>query len=349
MNLARIVTRVILASSVIALALVGAVGTATAMSTVHCAGAPSSKTGTGPYFSSGTMQIDPIASRGSEVSMHEHHFFGFTEWQNLAEPYNASYADLVGKKTSCNVITDSAAYWTPTLRFKSTKELVPILRSEAYYRAWDGKLTDRYKTTMPFPSDLRMIAGYPSAMSATEIDTSIVAWSCGNTSTRSMREGFYLPTPEAADCSTARPLPIPQGRVTLTVMTRFPTCWDGAMNDHTIAGNTADFVGDPSTTVTQHVAYPIAGSCPAGFPFRLPELKYITSWIYTGNGTDIEVSSGMGEALGKGFTWHTDFFNAWPKADLSRMVWTCINTNKTDDQVHQLYRNICGVPILMKP
>ncbi len=324
-----------------------------AMATIHCAGKPSSQVGTGPFYSAGSMQIDPIVNRGSTMSMHEHQFFGFTEWDSIGQPYNANYSDLVNKKTSCNVVTDSAAYWTPTLRYTTgSKALVPILRSEAYYRPWDGKLTDPSSQTQAFPNDLRLVAGNPSAMMPSEMNLSVVSWSCSNTSTKSTREGFKFRTPEEANCATARPIAGQANNpnaVALTVVVKFPTCWDGQLNNHTVAGNTADFVGDPSSTITQHVAYRVGNQCPVGFPVKIPELRYVSSWSYKGNGRNIQVSSGMGTGAGKGYTWHADFWNTWPEDSMQAMVSTCINTSKTDAQVHLQHRKICGMPVMMNP
>ncbi len=60
---------------------------------------PSSKTRSG--HSGGTWQIDPIASRGSEVSMHEHHFsLSPVQWQNPPRRHNARVPTWSARRTA---------------------------------------------------------------------------------------------------------------------------------------------------------------------------------------------------------------------------------------------------------
>lgn len=325
---------------------------ASAMGIIHCAGPNASIYGTGINRDAGVRQIDPIVSRGSQMSMHEHQFFGFTEWDTLAQPYSANYQDLVGKKTSCDVPGDSAAYWAPTLRYTGpAKALVKIQRQEAYYRSWDGKLTDPARATISFPADIRMVAGNPNAMSRKDWKPSVVAWSCGNLSTKAQRTGTNTSSPIEANCSTARNYnnPNKNDRVFLTVAVKYPTCWDGQLNDHTVNGDTTDFNGGSGVSTVQHVAYRTSAGCPAGFPNKLPELTIVTSWDYRGTGKNIRLSSGMGMAAGQGYTYHTDFWNTWVPETLSDMVSTCINTNETDQSVHVNHPEICGPPVIMTP
>src|SRR6476619_4606072 len=69
---------------------------ARAMGQVHCAGPRASLVGVGDARSVGDLQVDPIAERGTPVSMHMHEFFGSTAILGLAQPDLASYTDLVG-------------------------------------------------------------------------------------------------------------------------------------------------------------------------------------------------------------------------------------------------------------
>ena len=323
-----------------------------AMGIAHCAGVNGSGLGTGLFKDSGTRQIDPIVSRGSEMSMHDHQFFGFTEWESLTTPQRANYQDLVGKTTSCDIVGDSAAYWTPTMRYKSgAKNLVTIKRQEAYYRSWDGKLTDTLKATQTFPADLRMVAGNPMAMSSMDRDPKVVSWSCGNLSTKAQRTGTNKATPIEANCATARNYnnATKNDRVFLTVAVKFPTCWDGKLNNHTIDGDTTDFSGSKMPANVQHVAYRVGTKCPTGFPYKIPELTIVTSWDYRSTGKDITLSSGMGMAAGQGFTYHADFWNTWEPTALQNMINTCINTTETDAVVHVSYPDVCGPTVIMTP
>lgn len=332
-------------------ALFGQFGTqkADAMGIVHCAGVNSAATSGFPFYAAGNYRIDPIVNRGSAMSMHEHQFYGYTEWNKMAAPYLANYSDLVGKSTSCDIPGDSAAYWAPTLRYTTgNKDLVPVKRMEAYYRSWDSQLTDVKKATKVFPNDLRMVAGNPAAMMPTDMDLTKVAWSCGNLSTKSERAGYRFRTPEEAKCNEAG-LVKKYGQVVLTVSVKFPTCWDGKLNNHFADGNTVDFSGEKNPSTVQHVKYTVKGVCPAGYPNKLPQLTFVTSWDYKGDGTDVQLSSGMGDAAGKGYTFHADFFQAWVPTELKRMVTTCINTSQTDAYVHKNNADICGRPVIMTP
>lgn len=103
------------------------------------------------------------------------------------------------------------------------------------------------------------------------------------------------------------------------------------------------------STIKQHVVYRTRTGCPATHPRKIPELSFVTSWDYRGNGKDIKLSSGMGTAAGKGYTYHADFWNTWNQAGLQRMINTCINTSKTDAYVHLNNADICGRPVIMTP
>ncbi|GAA1748432.1 hypothetical protein GCM10009810_06220 [Nostocoides vanveenii] len=123
--------------------------------------------------------IDPIVARGVRVSAHEHQFFGFAGWSQLADPTRADYADVVARDSTCDIAGDSAAYWAPTLRSTVTGALVKTARTEGYYWGWNVQKVDGAQATRAFPPDLRMVAGNPAAMSPADLDPSIVAWSCG--------------------------------------------------------------------------------------------------------------------------------------------------------------------------
>lgn len=338
---------ILLVSSLIGYSLLSS-PRAKAMGIVHCAGVNSAATSGFPFFAAGNYQIDPIVSRGAPMSMHMHQFFGFTGWNTQADPSRAGFTELVGKSTSCDIPGDSAAYWAPVLSYKSNGQPVPIKRMEAYYRSWNSKLTDAKKETKTFPNDLRMVAGNAMAMTPADMDISKVAWSCGNLSTKAERTGHRYRTPEDAKCNEAG-LVKPFGKIVLTVSVKFPTCWDGILNDHSIDGNTTDFSGDKMPMTVQHVKYTVKGACPAGYPHKLPQLTFVTSWDYKGNGKDIKLSSGMGSAAGKGYTFHADFLQTWVPDELQRMVTTCINTNQTDAYVHKNNADICGRPVIMTP
>ncbi len=338
-------------------ALAGTVLTAVpaqARMNVHCAGSSSAKLGTGDAWSAGTATVDPIVSRGSQISMHEHQFFGNLGLLNMERPDLANCADMTdGDASSCNMQKDTASYWAPTLRYTTgpnAGQLVPIKRYEMYYQSWNDKTTDPFKRTTPFPADLRMVAGNPMAQSAADANINAVSFSCGNFSSKAARTGSKFATPQDARCDEAYDTK-PDGyneHVFLTVFVLFPTCWTGQLNDHTIEGNTADFMGDPMFTGNQ-VAYTVRGQCPSGFPVKLPKARFVWQWDYRGDGSDIAFSSGMDAGLGQGFTFHADFWNTWDQTTLQNAVNTCINTTKDDKLLHigNTPKNpgLCGIPV----
>lgn len=248
----------------------------------------------------GMRQVDPITARGSASSAHMHEFFGNKALLALAAPENATYDQLVGQPTACTNLGDSAAYWTPGLLING--QLAPAGRFVAYYRSFDHL---EVGTAQPYPADLRVV-------------TARYSWSCHEAST--IVRQVTIP-----DCSTATGT-----AVRLTVHYTFPSCWDGQLNDHTSAGNTADYA--PSG-VTNHLAFfsktKTGTSCPAGYPIKLPELLENVSW---GDGTpgywtgkQIWLSSDS-TTDAPGATSHADFLQSWSPTALSTMVTQCINT-----------------------
>ena len=319
-------------------------GAAQARINVHCAGNNSSHLGVGPAFDAGIRQVDPIVAHGSPTSMHEHQFFGSLYNFTAPNPENATYNDYLGTTTSCNILKDTASYWVPTLRYKGTNQLVPTTRMEAYYQSWDNRPTDPSKQTQAFPPDARIVAGNPDAQSRADANINVIAWSCGFFSTKSEASGFRAFTPEDANCATAQSKNPPRESRFLTLTVQFPTCWSGRLNDHTVAGNTADFVGKPGATNNQF-AYTVNGKCPTGFPVKVMKLRFTQSWEYRGTGKDVYLSSGMGAAAGQGFTMHADFWNTWDQQFLQKSLAECINTTLPDSDLHTSQPGQCGIKI----
>ena len=221
-----------------------------------------------------------------------HEFLGSTAILGLAHPELASYTDLVGTPSSCDILADSALYWIPLLTRNGVA--VPLSRMEAYYMAWDGALTDASGATRALPSDLRMIAGNMMAASPLDMDLKHVFWDCGANSTKP-GSLYHFATPADADCATAG------GQVVLTLAVTFPSCWDGTLNDHTVLGDTSDYTGNMMSSAVGHLAYRTSTGCPSAFPIKLMTLRENISWSYAGDGTDVTLSSGPG------YTAHADF------------------------------------------
>lgn len=265
----------------------------------------------------GFGHFDPIV-RANETpdaaTQHHHTFFANKKVLTLSNPNAARYNDMVGAPTTCQNTDDSAVYWVPTLKYRTTGQPVPVNAMIAYYRSFDHKTTGAAE---PVPADMRIVAG--NAKATTAQSTKRVNWSCNQNSSR---RGPYADA-ETANCAAAT------GKtVLLTVHIDFPSCWDGKLNDHSITGNTADH--SDSGGVVNHLAYAEGGKCPAAFPRKLAELRVTVNWKYTGNGKDIMLASDMpGQPAGR--TLHADFWNTWVQTGgafggMVGMVQKCVNT-----------------------
>lgn len=264
----------------------------------------------------GYGHFDPIAFFGLlPPTGHHHTFFGNQSLLTLINPNAATYGGLVGTATTCENADDSAAYWTPTLLFTATGNPVPVVNMHVYYMSFDNKENGE---GTPLPADLRMIAGNHMATSAQS--TKIVEWGCGNNTSR---PGPYTSITKA-NCAAAR-----GGAPQLTAVVKFPSCWDGQLNPHLI-GNTADFSGGGG--VTNHLAYHNSTGCPAGFPIKLTKLRMVVAYGYTGNGSNVRLSSDpVGGTPGR--TMHADFWNTWVQPGMERMVAECVNAQTGPPEV----------------
>ncbi len=137
------------------------------------------------------------------------------------------------------------------------------------------------------PRGLRVVAG--SAKATTPQARRITVWHCGPDAQQSI--GTEVPT-------------CPAGR-RLRLRVRFPDCWDGRRLD--------------SADHQSHMAYSIRGACPRDHPVALPLISMNVRY---------PVSGGAGVRLASGgvYSAHADFFNAWRRGSLERMVRRCIRT-----------------------
>lgn len=140
---------------------------------------------------------------------------------------------------------------------------------------------------VPYPAGFRIIAG---DMVATEDDprpVDVAGWSCGVTTRLS---------PEPPNCPQSAPL---RGVIT------FPDCWDGRRLD--------------SADHRSHAANSADGRCPDSHPVHIPQLTFAITYPVSGAGRDLTLSSGSVYGL------HSDFFNAWDQAELTRKVELCLH------------------------
>jgi hypothetical protein len=64
--------------------------------------------------------------------------------------------------------------------------------------------------------------------------------------------------------------------------------------------------------------------CPAGFPKKVVQLRETIQFAYTGDGTDVALSSDHPGDL-PGESMHADFWNTWMQPEFEQYVATCVN------------------------
>jgi hypothetical protein len=138
----------------------------------------------------------------------------------------------------------------------------------------------------PLPVGLKIVAG--NARATGDAD-SIARWSC-------LHAGQVNPSKNFVNC--------PSGTQLETYLD-FPQCWNGTALD--------------SSDHKSHMAYPVAGGCPSSHPVPVPKLRMVIRYPVSGDPSVLRLASGDGR------TFHGDFFNVWPAAEMARRVQNCIN------------------------
>ncbi|WP_028049645.1 DUF1996 domain-containing protein [Cellulomonas sp. URHD0024] len=228
-----------------------------------------------------TLPDDPIVFPGQPGASHSHTFMG-NSTTNAAT--TAASLLAASASTSCTVPQDKSAYWFPTLLKNGTQVVSPSAQT-IYYKA--GILD--YKKVQPFPAGLRFVVG---SMLATQSEFQnapghVEGFECGNLSFQWDIPAYCAPGSE------------------LNVRYQAPSCWNGVDLD--------------SANHKSHMAYPVNGACPAGYPIPVPMLEFKLSWPVSGD------MSGVAFSSGRGYSFHYDFFNAWDPAVLSALTQHCID------------------------
>jgi hypothetical protein len=138
----------------------------------------------------------------------------------------------------------------------------------------------------PLPVGLKIVAG--NARATGDAD-SIARWSC-------LHAGQVNPSKNFVNC--------PSGTQLETYLD-FPQCWNGTALD--------------SSDHKSHMAYPVASGCPSSHPVPVPKLRMVIRYPVSGDPSVLRLASGDGR------TFHGDFFNVWPAAEMERRVRDCIN------------------------
>jgi hypothetical protein len=216
---------------------------------------------------------DPIVFPGRPGASHMHDFFG-----SRATRASTTLRDLRRSPTTCRPAADRSAYWVPTLYLRGR-----ALRAQGAF--YYSSAVRRPRTIRPFPSGLRMLAGWPSGRPPGA--PRVAEWGC---------HGSGIPRSEFV-------LACPAGS-RLELNLRFPDCWDGRRTD--------------SPDHRAHMAYSRGGRCPADHPVPVPRLR-LRLVFPTRGGPAVKLSSGDGDSL------HGDFFNAWEPRALAARIRGCLH------------------------
>ncbi|MER5427092.1 DUF1996 domain-containing protein [Streptosporangium roseum] len=221
---------------------------------------------------------DPIVFPGLPGGSHMHSFFG-----NTSTDAHSDLTSLLNADSTCSPRIDLSSYWVPTLY----NDNVPVEPTgTTFYYLGEGVRDDVIARTQPLPLGLRIVAG--NAKATQPDDTSNARWSC-------LHAGHVGSSKNFVTC--------PAGTM-LESYLDFPQCWNGRDLD--------------SADHKSHMAYPVAGTCPASHPVPVPKLRQVLRYPVNGDPAKFRLASGPG------FTMHGDFFNAWPEAEMERRVRDCI-------------------------
>jgi hypothetical protein len=226
---------------------------------------------------------DPIVHPDMPGMAHLHNFFG----KRGVTASTTTYASLVDgdDRTTCNDPQDLASYWTPAVSTVTERSVTPT-RMTAYYRRGS-----KAGTIQAYPDGLKIVAGWASGRPQPPAD--VAGWQCGT--------GQFTVAPPTA-CADG-----------MTLMVRFPDCWDGVHLD--------------SADHRSHMAYSsggdgrdVANVCPATHPVQVPQLTTYTHFDSIKLGATI-----TGLSSGGTNTIHADFFNGWVRSRLQERIDTCLN------------------------
>ncbi|RZT30881.1 CBM96 family carbohydrate-binding protein [Cupriavidus agavae] len=243
---------------------------------------------------------DPIVYPGRPGVAMQHDFFGNT----TTNAYTTG--DMLQKVagTTCENAADATGYWAPSLRLPDGTVVAPLYQ-KTYYTNTAVPSNKRFPV-QPLPQGIQLMAGDHHGTGPNPR----IAFNC--TGSRSQNT---IPT----DCK-----PDPTNGTQFNIGMHFPTCWDGK----TLA---------PTMGKYDNAVYPDnAGTCPAGYQVRLPDINMNIAYKL-GQITDLTnvqlsldpLLDAQGNVVkqqwGTLYTAHGDFFMGW-RPDAARfMADICLN------------------------
>ncbi|EXJ91739.1 hypothetical protein A1O3_00289 [Capronia epimyces CBS 606.96] len=277
----------------------------------------------------GNGRVDPIMSPG-HPSQHVHVSFGASSFG-----FDPTIDELLTSNcTSCSITQDHSVYWAPRMYFQhsnGTFEMIPTSGGmTVYYFTESGEAN---VSATAFPQNFRMIAGnsVKRAFYGPDPDPPMSLWQPSDMTQQSLMEkalGFNclhysdgVPNEGSLEHHGLRN----KGFIDSTcedgirAELLFPSCWNGKDLD--------------SSNHTTHVAYPSEvkyGTCPEGFPVKLPILFYETIYqtpLFAGMDGQFVFSNG--DPTGYGY--HGDFICGWDEGVLQDAIdnTICTSLNST--------------------
>ena len=254
-------------------------------------------------------RVDP--ANAFTAQPHQHDLFG--NRAAFANKNAITYANVAGQPTTCRVAADTAAYWAPALTYTAgpkAGQRVPVRQFTAYYRGFAGQT--KHAGSQAFPAGVRLVATQGSGFGLT-------GWTCGQNSTVTGGQAT-IPDCSGEDGTAGN---------TLTSHVNFPSCWNGNAPGHPgdpgLEGVTDSEYGD--TRDNADWTYPTnKTACPASHPIEVVQLRETVQYVYTGDGTDVALSSDH-EGM-SGSSYQVDFWNTWNQAGLVEYVNRCVQTDE---------------------
>jgi len=206
---------------------------------------------------------------------------------NRSTNADSTLQSLSAGTTNCDPEVDLSSYWVPTL-YKNGVAVAP----ESVIVYYQG-ITDP-RNAKPYPRGLKIVVGNAGATNPDQNPSA--RWSC---------RGYPQASRDFVNC--------PSGSKFETYLD-FPTCWDGRSLD--------------SADHRSHMAFSpgIGSPCPSTHPVAVPRVEFLITYPVNGTGLTLGgTRNGVNVTNAPGYTFHGDFFNAWPAAELRRRVTNCIN------------------------
>ena len=241
-------------------------------------------------FSKGRSMDDPIVKPGQAGGSHIHEFFG-----NRSTNAFSTLTSLRAATSNCNPSIDLSAYWVPTLY----RNGVPVAPESVtvYYQG-----ITQPAQAQPYPPGLKIVVGNNLATSPDQ--NPAARWSC-------------LGLPDASRDFMS----CPPGSKLQTYLD-FPTC---------LARDSSGRPALDSPDHKSHMAFTpgLGFNCPASHPIPVPRTEFLITYPVNGPASQLKLGgtvNGVNVTNAPGYTFHGDFFNAWPDGELARRVRDCINT-----------------------